>query len=88
VEPERRYDNYVPLITAGNTTYVQNSLCCNNEQFETALLSGPPISSGSGGHMLTPQSYQTLLADQVSDLILIWMSSEQYLIIITAPGAL
>jgi hypothetical protein len=87
VEPERRYDNYVSLITAGNTTYVQNSLCCN-EQFETALLSGPPISSGSGGHMLTPQSYQSLLTDQVSVVIFIWMSSEQYLIIITGRGAL
>ena len=42
------------LITACNTTCPLVGLCCN-EQFETTLISGPPIISvgGSGGHLTT-----------------------------------
>jgi hypothetical protein len=52
VEPERRYDLHVSLITACNTTCALAGLCYN-EVFDTAVLSGPPISSRSGGQMLT-----------------------------------
>jgi hypothetical protein len=41
----------VSLITACNTTCALAGLYYI-EHFETALLSGPPISSGSGGRML------------------------------------
>jgi hypothetical protein len=46
VEPGRRYDLYVSLITACNTTCALAGLYFN-EVFEAAVLSGPPTSISS-----------------------------------------
>ena len=46
MEPERRYDLRVSLITACNTTCALAGLYYN-EVFETALLSGPATSINS-----------------------------------------
>ena len=54
MEPERRYDLYVSLITACNITCAPAGLYYD-EHFETVALSGPSISSDSGGYKLTLQ---------------------------------
>jgi hypothetical protein len=77
-------DICMSLITACNRTCVLAGVYYI-EQFETAVVSGPSISSSSGGHMLMLQSRHTLLTGQVSVIIFILMSSKQYLIIVTAP---